>query len=267
MNCTLRKRTAGFTIIELLIVMGVIGVVITAVFGLYISTRSSAHTQEEVVEVQQSLRIAADQIARDIRLAGFMLPGNAIEAATSSGITLRTSTMSGRMARVKELFLSPDSSDDTVDIVVVTADMTDFFAEDDLVRIVRPPLKNQPINSALTVVDVDREGQTIQVKGFSTPSVQYNPGDIIVRVEEETIFPETITYLLSTENVLERNGETLAMGVTNISFRYVLKDDENDAPADLGAVRAVRFTVTGISEDKGQGPKTRTVTQLATLRN
>jgi prepilin-type N-terminal cleavage/methylation domain-containing protein len=262
-----RRKHTGFTIIELLIVMGVVGVVMTAVFVLYLNTRTTAHTQEEVVEIQQSLRIAADLIARDIRHAGFMLPGNAIEAATSSGITLRTSTMSGRMARIEQSFTSPSSPTDIVDITVATADMSDFFAKNDLVRIVRPPLKNQPINSALTVTDVDREGKTITLTGFSTPSVQYNPGDIIVRVENATTFPETVTYLLSTENVLERNGEPLAMGITDISFRYVLPDVETDAPVDLGAVRAVRFTVTGVSEDKGQGPKTRTVTQLSTLRN
>jgi hypothetical protein len=243
--------------------MGVVGVVMTAVFSLYLNTRTTAHTQEEVVEIQQSLRIAADQIARDIRLAGFMLPEatSPIQTADEASITLRTSTMTGRMARINESFTSPSDDDTPVEVVVASSDMAAFFAEEDWVRIIRPPNKTQPAEEIgaeeiYEVVKVNIEDQTIRLKGF-TAAVLYNPGDIIVGVHN-TFFPETITYTLN-GMTLERNQEPLAARVAELSFQYLLNNG--------GDIRAVRFTLTGISEDKGQGEKTRRVTQLTTLRN
>jgi hypothetical protein len=77
----------------------------------------------------------------------------------------------------------------------------------------------------------------------------------------------TISYdVVGTE--LVRNGEVMAEGITAVAFSYVLENgSQTSTPADLGDIRAVRMTITGVSEDKGQGKKTRTVTQLATIRN
>jgi prepilin-type N-terminal cleavage/methylation domain-containing protein len=271
MNCPSKTRTAGFTIIELLIVMGVIGVVITAVFGLYISTRSSAHTQEEVVEVQQSLRIAADQIARDVRLAGFMNPAgmSPVSAATATAVSVRTSAQTGQMARIAAPFLSPSSSNATIDAIVASEDMADFFAEGVWVRIIRPPNKTEPLNDTFKVVGVDRNVPSVTLTDFMTSGEQYNPGDIMVRVEDEgTTLPVTVSYGLNGTG-LERNGEILAEGITGLAFSYVLPDGETESPVagDLQSIRAVRFTITGLSRDKGQGQKERTVSQLATIRN
>jgi prepilin-type N-terminal cleavage/methylation domain-containing protein len=261
------EKSSGFTIIELLVVMGIIGVVIGAVFGIYINTRTSAHTQEEVVEVQQGLRIAADQLARDIRLAGFMIPAgaNPIAEANATGIRMRTSAPDGQMGRIAESFTTASTS---VDAVLASRDMTDFFTAGDWVRIIRPPNKSEPLDDTFRVVSVQRDAREVTLSDFNATGVIYNPGDIIVRVDEENgTVPVTITYGMD-GNELVREGEVLAENITGVAFSYVLTDGtETDAPASLGEIRSVRFTITGLSRDKGQGQKSRTVTQLATLRN
>ena len=66
------KSRGGFSLIELLIVMAMLGVVMTAVYSLYYVQFRSALVQDEAVEVQQNLRISMDQMTRDIRMAGFL---------------------------------------------------------------------------------------------------------------------------------------------------------------------------------------------------
>src|SRR4030066_1372501 len=68
--------TRGFSLIELLIVMGMLTLVLVAVYSLYDTHSKSAYVQEEVVDVQQNLRIALDGISRDIKMAGVLIPMN-----------------------------------------------------------------------------------------------------------------------------------------------------------------------------------------------
>jgi prepilin-type N-terminal cleavage/methylation domain-containing protein len=73
---------AGFGLVELLVVLGILAVVMGAVNSLYVAHQRSATTEAEAVDVQQNLRIAMDQMSRDINMAGFMVTGaDAIAAA------------------------------------------------------------------------------------------------------------------------------------------------------------------------------------------
>jgi len=71
----------GFTLVELLVVMGMLALVMTAIYSLYFTHQRAAFVQEEVVELQQNLRIGAESMSRDIKMAGFLTP---LITATSS---------------------------------------------------------------------------------------------------------------------------------------------------------------------------------------
>ncbi|MFZ5861835.1 MAG: PilW family protein [Nitrospirota bacterium] len=79
MTKNMRQRNrcveAGFSLIELMIVLAIFGVVVGAINTLYVAHQRSATVEGEVVDVQQNLRIAMDQITRDISMAGFALKG------------------------------------------------------------------------------------------------------------------------------------------------------------------------------------------------
>ncbi|HEA67633.1 MAG TPA: prepilin-type N-terminal cleavage/methylation domain-containing protein [Desulfobacterales bacterium] len=73
-----RNRSAGFTLVELLVVIAMISVMLAALVGLF-TTLSKSYTTEEVkAEAQQDLRAAGDLMIRDIRMAGLdpTLSGN-----------------------------------------------------------------------------------------------------------------------------------------------------------------------------------------------
>lgn len=67
----------GFTLVELVIAMGVSVIVIAALYAAY-STQQRHHTaQTQVVEMQQNIRAAMTLISRDIRMIGYDPSGNA----------------------------------------------------------------------------------------------------------------------------------------------------------------------------------------------
>jgi type IV pilus assembly protein PilW len=61
----------GITLIELLIALVIAAITLAGVYRVFISQTQSYAKQDQVVEVQQSVRSAMDIILRDLRMAGF----------------------------------------------------------------------------------------------------------------------------------------------------------------------------------------------------
>jgi prepilin-type N-terminal cleavage/methylation domain-containing protein len=64
------RRNRGFTIVELLVALAIVGLVLGAIYAVFTSSNRSYHTQDRVVDTQQGLRVGVDFMVRDIRLAG-----------------------------------------------------------------------------------------------------------------------------------------------------------------------------------------------------
>lgn len=76
------KCRAGFTILEVLIAMAVMGVLTTSIFKLYISQHQNYLIQDDISTIQQNGRAVIDIIARSTRMAGFGTP-DAMDALTA----------------------------------------------------------------------------------------------------------------------------------------------------------------------------------------
>lgn len=61
----------GITLIELLIALVIAAITLAGVYRVFISQTQSYAKQDQVVEVQQSVRSAMDIILRDLRMTGF----------------------------------------------------------------------------------------------------------------------------------------------------------------------------------------------------
>ncbi len=66
---------AGFTLVELLIVLAISAIVLTGVLQVFNTSNKSYSVQEEVAAMQQNLRIAKLFLARDVRMAGAGMKG------------------------------------------------------------------------------------------------------------------------------------------------------------------------------------------------
>lgn len=297
---TKQPAVKGFTLVELLVVMAISGVVVMAIYSLHRTSLRSATTQDEVVELQQNLRIALDQMARDVRLAGFMVPSaqTALSSAAATSLTLRLGTVTGQVARVDGDFTSPTDAATARNVGIASAEMVDMFDSGEYVRIIRPEDGSQPLDRVLEVASKDRTVPRLVLKGFNSAR-EYLTGDILVRVLDANTdidfdpntnspaYPATVSYALVDDpdsadpamQLLQRtatglSAETVAIKVTALAFSYLLEDGtETNAPTDLGQIRAVRITLTGATDAtktgsaQYSGVKTRRVTSVVKIRN
>jgi type IV pilus assembly protein PilW len=65
------KHLYGFTLVELLVAMGITAVVMAAVYKIYTTQQDSYVLQEQVAEMQQNGRTAKYVMTREIRMAGY----------------------------------------------------------------------------------------------------------------------------------------------------------------------------------------------------
>lgn len=78
----MNRRTSGFTLVELIVATGILGVLLIFVFGTMVTTQKKAAAVDDTVDVQQSARQIADLMERDLRHTGMMVA----DAAAMCGI-------------------------------------------------------------------------------------------------------------------------------------------------------------------------------------
>ena len=84
-------RTRGFTLVEILVALSIMGIAVGAIYGIFIASNRSYQTQDHVTEAQQGVRVGTDFMVRDIRLAGLdplETAGAGIDEATTTKIRL-----------------------------------------------------------------------------------------------------------------------------------------------------------------------------------
>ena len=302
------KREAGFTLIELLIVMVVMGLVITSVYSLFINSKKTATTSEEVVDVQQNLRIAIDTLAGDIRMAGFLLNvgDTAISSAPPSpGIdtdddgSLDTGTVFSLQTRSSVRAYARVTSADNTGLTVASGSAT-TFSKDNLIYVIRPSspedyygplILGEPSGDVLPIsTDTDADDEGVEPVVYSPSSI--STGDIVVRkLAGEPDEVTTVRYWLRVNNdtgdniydLVRDDGRVtipptkppvVAGNINNIDLSYILEDGtESSAPAALEAIRAIRLTVTGQTDNiktglaNFSGVKTRSLQTVVKIQN
>jgi prepilin-type N-terminal cleavage/methylation domain-containing protein len=275
------RASQGFTMVEILFVTAILGLAMVSILGLYQSTQRSAYTQEEVVEVQQNLRVAMDMIVRDLRMAGFMIPTDEapISAAASNSITLQTASPFGKVARIGADQTIPSSVPTELHVAVGLGDMSDLFEAPNKVRIIRPPNQVDLLGNIIEVKGKDRDVPRITFKDLAADdaNIELKAGDIIARVPEGSVdFPCPVTYSLSGTELLRNDGgsnQPVADKISGLAFTYIMDDGTRNTSvlSDLQDIRAVEITLTGATEDTAVGhwgdAKNRELTNFVTLRN
>lgn len=78
------QARAGFSLIELMIATAILGVVVVYLVQTFVTSQRTYVVVDQVSEAQQNLRIIADLIERDLRLAGYMVPPHAAVCAVDN---------------------------------------------------------------------------------------------------------------------------------------------------------------------------------------
>jgi len=264
MNKLTYRNQGGVTLIELLVVMGLFGIVMGAIYSVYFAHHRSAYTQDEVVEVQQNLKIGIESITRDIRMAGILVPdspstggkmppvqlaGNATgimqplpapDNVYSDEMTLNTASASATFARTTPLnnattyFVTAA----TFILPVDSSLSVDSFNVNDHVRIVRPQDRSEPKLSdealltgrVYRITGTNREVPSLTLNiaaGYNDPTnIMVNKGDMICKTASPYPSPNTIRYCL---------GPTAACGpgATCPNGQHCLMRNVNNATTDV----------------------------------
>ena len=78
-------KEQGFTLLELLVVVALVGIVMAGIYSTYASQQKSYITQDQVAAMQQNLRAAMYYMGREIRMAGCDPTGDANARILNAG--------------------------------------------------------------------------------------------------------------------------------------------------------------------------------------
>ena len=279
----MNNNNKGFLLVEMLVVLVLMGVVVTAVFGLYTNANRTASTTEAVADVQQNLRFALDRMSHDIRLAGFLVPVSNttdITAATASSISFRTTSTTGSIGVVTG---TPTVSASQYTFPLSQAGMESLFVgptgsvTNRWARIVKPGNGVVPAGSGVLYPVVSVSGGAnpslvLDLTGVSAGTT-FDSGDVILPyVATSSAAPalvQTVTYKLvddpsstdANQQILQRKSTTegtvnIAGNVTHLDLSYIMDNGTEISnptpttlpPANYGDIVAVRIVLTGATD-------------------
>jgi prepilin-type N-terminal cleavage/methylation domain-containing protein len=263
MIAALLRNNRGFSLVEVITAATVMLIVFGAAVSLYIGEQRTAVVETDFSHVQDNLRLALNQLSKDVRMAGFLTVEPPIVEESPTEFTISTTAPSQCYARIT----TPDSSmNASKTFTVYSASMAERFRGGNTVRIIRPPNQEQPGEENVTdpsdlVFSVDSidlsdvDNPQITLSGFSsTVDYAYAAGDMIVRVIPGAPVVNEVHYeYLPASQTLQRvvNGgapQHLASGLTDVLFEYVRNDED--------LVTAVNITLTGIGgPDPDENPE------------
>jgi prepilin-type N-terminal cleavage/methylation domain-containing protein len=294
-----RKKTFsdGFSLIELLVVIVILGLVITSVYSLYLSSKFTANTSEEVVDVQQNLRMALDTLVTDIRMAGFLVVNDQPAILNAPDVIWKDTDGNGlkdagegdvfeiqSSASVKSFARVVGVSGDTL---VVEPGMEVNFRKGDNLALISPGPATFKKKSATEffIITGDPTKGVPQLQLDSSVATIAKINDIIVvkSTTEEDV--AQIRYWLSpipdggSNNFqLMRTDDSgpniIATNITELDLTYIMDDGtEDSAPANPQAISAIRIDITGETDntrtgaDNYSGVKGRSLQSIVKLRN
>lgn len=302
--CT-NKR--GFSLVELLVVMVVMGLVTAAVYSTFLSTQRQAYTQDEVVEVQQNLRVALDYLVKDIRMAEFMAPADETALVTAPAQMLVDDNSDGDYADTDERpvlsLVSASSMHSYARVTAATVSGTtleldvapntmQLFADDDSVRLFRPVDLTTVTNIYPVTGTPSGDKVVLDISGGGYTAGDVSAGDLLVRMPAGAAnddFPLQIDYQLVDDpsgdvnmnqlqrRVLDQDGnvveafQLIASKISGISLTYL--NDDGDSTTDLDEVVAIEITMTAQTDatltgrDNYSGVKERSLSTTVKIHN
>jgi prepilin-type N-terminal cleavage/methylation domain-containing protein len=277
------EKTRGVTLVELMIVLAILSLVMMSIYSLYRTHQRTAFTQDEVVEVQQNLRIGMENITRDIRMAGFLIPYNtapvsvvndntgvaqplpAPDNVSSDAITISTASASATIGRI----VQPPAG---AVLTMESSQAVDPFDNGNAVTIIRPGNRTLPAGDpagagCFTINGKNSAAHSITLA--SPPGGVIIEGDLLVEIGACGSYPNTITYCLGPSTlpapggcgnsvatcpagqlclmrIVNGTAQLIAQNMAGLQISYLMDDGtETAAPATLNTIRSVRVTLIG----------------------
>ncbi len=296
------SRAKGFTIVELLVVMLIGAILAVSVVATFVNQTRVMALNEDLVDLEQNLRIGMDMLVRDVRMAGAYIsdgfPSFVIGAIDYDADGVNDLLSEGGGANPDAIMLQY-SIDAGTKIRIYNGSAANL-------RVCAPSGLSVGQKIAGTSVDSPPETRTIEVTlvgsvscpgvgcpgnncdkiNFSPGGSFFNsPGGLGADYEEGRLWAniQTLTYFISNDangdgtsddpalmRVLNRGVPAIvAFGINNLQINYL--DAGGGSTTTLDDIRQVEIQLIGETRNEhnigGSGKRTRTMTTEVLVRN
>ncbi len=258
----------GFTIIELLIALFLAGVVTSAAMGIYITQHKQLLVQDDISDMQASIRAAAVELTTQIRMAGYNVPKGIpeLEAYNTNPDTIVITYDSGA---IEGLQLEHDMPQPSAELRCDGHDLTGLY-DGDWVFIYDPDSSS---GEFFEITQVQYGSSHIQHNTMPL-SREYPAGSLVIKMnrfkfyidDSDADHPNLMVWAPG------MGAQVYAENITNFNIQYVLSTGAVvDVPPTPDMVREVIIDIdarTDKADDEFETPyRTRSLTTRAKVRN
>jgi len=262
MNPSVFKKKNGLTLIELLIALVLSSILIAGLYQIFISQQKTYMVQDQVADMQQNIRVAIDQMTREIRMAGY------------GGDML---AIFGNINGFTSIITPADDS-----ITILLADQVGVLKQNAIKN------TNQLKVTNASIFNTDKK-KYLCLNGLNNFLIQSVITDTITLttsltedhlINEPVYIIKAITYSLGLsggKTVLRRNentgggGQPLAENIESLQFSYFdANGNVTSNPPDILMVRVAVTSKTNRSDPEykgGDGYRRRTLSSHIQVRN
>jgi type IV pilus assembly protein PilW len=273
LNMNIRlKEDKGVTLIELLIALVISGVLIAALYRTFIGQQKTYIVQDQVVDMQQNVRVAINKMMREIRMAGFGGVGDVLsQVGGVNGFTdviipnANSLTIVGGFRQMSTLAANAAGGQNKITL----KNATDASQFDGAIHhyISIGGLESNTVQSR-TGADLTLDQPLRMTHPVGTPVFKIHA--ITYGIRDDSGTPVLFRNLYS--NTTSSQRETVAENIENVQFEYF--DADGNLTANPPDIRVVRVTVTAKtnmadSDFKGGvgGFRRRTIASNIQIRN
>jgi prepilin-type N-terminal cleavage/methylation domain-containing protein len=271
------KENNGFSLLELLIALVIAGMLLAAFYRTFIGGQEIYTIQEEVVDMQQNVRMSIDQIVRKIRMAG--CGGNILSFfgsvnGFSSIITpVNNANNVGTNDDVITILVADQVSNLTSDAAKGSSQMTlsnassnfntgakKYLCLNGQNNYVVQNVSENTVTLASTLAEDHRTNEIVYLVKAITYKLQWDATD------------GTVPVLVMDEHT-GLGPQVLAENIENLQSRYTLSDGTvTDSPANAATIRMVKIDITARTRMRnpqlpGDGYRRRELNSFVNVRN
>jgi prepilin-type N-terminal cleavage/methylation domain-containing protein len=252
------KRCKGLTLIELLVAMAISAVLIAAMYRTFIGQHKTYMVQEQVVDMQQNVRVAINRMMREIRMVGFgnvstVLPLSAKDGPFPYIITPKDNvnyiigqrddqiTIIGAFEQISTLAAVPKVGTNTIQLAGKASEFDVNYRKYICIGGLETHTISNVVPSTNTITFLDNDDNVVNNFPVGTPVFKVKAVTYRLRPDHSN---QDMPVLTREDNTDGGGSQVIAEYIENLQFRYTLDDgSESDSPPDASKIRLVRVTV------------------------
>ncbi len=242
----------GFTLIELMVSLVIMGVITTAAYSFYLNQHKQWIVQDQIADMQQNARVSMDELVEKLRMAGYVDLPPAIgaivaEDANPDTITIRFNSRDCFATIGKDMPLPSKP---------LHFDEVECFEESTWVYVMVPESDTlYPYGEWFFITKISiNAGQGWQelIHGLGSLSIAYPQGSLVLQLEEYKYYIDQTTDPSHPKLMRQVNGLTpqvYAEDIEDLQFVYTLADGSTTStPANPDSIRTVVVRITARTE-------------------